>query len=141
MSEGLTVTTAPYEVSRAKIREFATAVGETDPICHDVEAARAAGYADLVAPVTFAFVPGLHALGQMTTRLDAPLRNQVHGEQSFTVHRPIVAGDVLTTTATLQKVRSGGRRRIVTVDCDLTDASGSPVVSARSVVFVLGEDA
>ena len=48
--------TAPYAVGREKVREFAAAVGAEHPVHHDVEAARAAGYADVVAPPTFAVV-------------------------------------------------------------------------------------
>ena len=45
-----------YAVGREKIREYAAAVGETNPLHHDLEAARAAGYGDLVAPPMFAVV-------------------------------------------------------------------------------------
>ncbi|HBO54429.1 MAG TPA: hypothetical protein DD664_04815, partial [Janibacter terrae] len=50
--------TPPFSVGREHIRDFAEAVGATDPVHHDLEAARAAGYADLVAPPTFAVIPG-----------------------------------------------------------------------------------
>ena len=56
-----------YEVSRAKVREFAEAVGESSPLCSDVEAARAAGYPDLVAPVTFAVIPSFEGLREVMT--------------------------------------------------------------------------
>ena len=50
----------PYEVSRVKIAEFATAIGESSPLCHDREAAQAAGYPDVIAPPTFAIVISPH---------------------------------------------------------------------------------
>lgn len=135
---GQSVVDAGYEVSRGKIREFASAVGETSPLCHDVEAARAAGYPDLVAPPTFAFVPASRALAGLMAMLQAPLRNQVHGEQGFTHHRPIMAGDVLTATASLTRVRSGGGRMVVGIDCELADEDGRPVTTARSTIIVSG---
>ena len=46
----------PYEVSRVKIAEFATAIGEPSPLCRDRAAAQAAGYPDVIAPPTFAIV-------------------------------------------------------------------------------------
>jgi len=46
----------PYEVSRVKIAEFATAIGDSSPLCRDRAAARAAGYPDVIAPPTFAVV-------------------------------------------------------------------------------------
>lgn len=129
-----------YEVSRAKIREFAAAVGETSPLCSDVDAAREAGYADLVAPPTFAVIPAFLGLGEVMGRIGAPLQRQVHGEQGFTHHRPIVAGDVLTTTAVAERIRNVGGNLFVTVSCAVTDAEGAPVTTARSVVVVRGED-
>ena len=45
-----------YAVGREKIREFARAVGESEPLYLDLEAARAAGHPDLVAPPMFAVV-------------------------------------------------------------------------------------
>ena len=45
-----------YVVGREKIREFARAVHAENPLHHDVEAARAAGYADVIAPPTFAII-------------------------------------------------------------------------------------
>ena len=56
--------TPPFSVGREHIRDFAAAVGASDPIHHDVEAAHAAGYADLVAPPTFAVIPGQRTDGQ-----------------------------------------------------------------------------
>jgi acyl dehydratase len=127
-----------YEVSRAKVREFATAVGETSPLCHEVDAARAAGYADLVAPPTFAVIPAFRGLHEITGRTGAPLQAHVHGEQGFTHHRPIVAGDVLTTTATLERARAVAGNTFVTVTCEVTDEAGAPVTTARSVVVIMG---
>ena len=50
------MTRATYAVGREKVREYAHAVGETDPRYLDPEAARAAGFADVVAPPMFAAV-------------------------------------------------------------------------------------
>ena len=133
--------TAPggYEVSRAKVREFAAAVGETSPVCFDVDAAVAAGYPDLVASPTFAVIPAFRGLTEIMSRLEAPLHRQVHGEQSFVHHRPIVAGDVLTTTATAERIRTVAGNQFVTVSCQVTDADGEPVTTARSVIVVREE--
>jgi acyl dehydratase len=127
-----------YEVSRAKIREFASAVGEASPLCFDVAAAQQAGYPDLVAPPTFAVIPAFRGLAEVMGRIGAPLQRQVHGEQGFTHHRPIVAGDVLETTATAERIRDVGGNLFVTVSCEVRDAAGEPVTTARSVVVVRG---
>ena len=53
-----------YAVGREKIKEYAYAVGETNPLHLDHEAARAAGYADVVAPPMFAVVYSSRAVGR-----------------------------------------------------------------------------
>jgi acyl dehydratase len=128
----------PYEVSRGKVREFAEAVGESSALCYDTEAAQAAGYADLVAPPTFAVIPSFTGLHEVMARIGAPLQQQVHGEQGFVHHRPIVAGDVLVATATAQRIRAVAGNLFVTISCEVTGADGGPVTTARSVVVVRG---
>ena len=86
--------TEPFQVGREAIRDFAASVGARSPIHHDVEAARAAGYRDLVAPPTFAVIPGQRTDAQFVTDAEAGVdfSRVVHGEQRFVHHRPIVAG-------------------------------------------------
>jgi acyl dehydratase len=90
-----------YAVGREKIREYAAAVGETDPRFHDVEAARSAGFADLVAPPMFACVYAWRALGPavLDPEVGIDFARLVHGGQDFTWHAPVVAGDEITTEA------------------------------------------
>ena len=90
-----------YAVGREKVREYAAAVGETDPRFHDVEAARQAGFADLVAPPMFACVYAWRALGPVVLdpEVGIDFARLVHGGQEFTWHAPVVAGDEITTDA------------------------------------------
>ncbi|MCK9250833.1 MAG: MaoC family dehydratase N-terminal domain-containing protein [Solirubrobacteraceae bacterium] len=96
-----------YAVGREKIREFARATGETNPVHLDVAAARAAGNADLVAPPMFAVVYAGEALGaglfDPETGID--MDRLVHGAQAFTWGRPVVAGEEITTVLSLDEVR------------------------------------
>jgi acyl dehydratase len=94
---------AVYAVGREKIREFAHATGETDPVHLDLEAARAAGYADVVAPPMFAAVYCGPAIGSAILDPEAGIdfARMVHGAQEFEWHAPVVAGDEITTTAEL----------------------------------------
>ena len=100
-----------YAVGREKIREFAHATGETDPLCLDLDAARAAGFADLVAPPMFAVVYGMQAVaaGLFDPEIGIDFARLVHGGQEFTWGELVVAGDEITTTCTLTEVseRSG----------------------------------
>ncbi len=134
--------TAPYLVGREKIREFSRAVLSTNPINLDVEAARAAGHADLVAPTTFPVVVQEATLAQLLAEPDAGIdfSRVVHGEQRFTYTRAIVAGDELTATLTVSSVKSLGGHNMVTADSDIVDADGKHVVTAISTLVVRGDE-
>lgn len=134
--------TAPYLVGREKVREFARAVMATNPIHEDVVAARAAGYADIVAPPTFAVVVQEKTLAQL---LDMPGANidfsrVVHGSQEFTFTRPIVAGDELTAVLTVESVKSLAGNSLVTAVSQISDALGAHVVTATSTLVVRADD-
>lgn len=134
---------APYLVGREKVREFARAVFATSPLNHDPEAARAAGYADVVAPPTFAVVVQESTLAQLLAEPDAGIdfSRVVHGDQRFTYSRPIVAGDELTATLAVTAVKTLGGNAMVTAESTMVDASGAHVVTAISALVVRGDDA
>ncbi|KZE88843.1 hypothetical protein AVP42_03168 [Agromyces sp. NDB4Y10] len=134
--------TAPYLVGREKVREFARAVFATNPVNLDVDAARAAGYDDVVAPPTFAVVVQEHTLAQLLAEPDAGIdfSRVVHGDQRFTSSRPIVAGDELTATLTVSGVKTLGAHSMVTAESVITDAAGAHVVTAISTLVVRGDD-
>jgi acyl dehydratase len=94
---------AEYEVGREKIREYAYAVGENDPVHHDPEAARAAGFRGVVAPPMFCVVYSAPAVapGVLDPEVGINLAAMVHGGQEFEWGEPVCAGDVITTTARL----------------------------------------
>ena len=95
-----------YEVGREKIREYANAVGETNPVFHDPAAATAAGFRGVVAPPMFCVVYSAGAMGPaiLDPQLGINLMMMVHGGQQFEWGEPIVAGDKVTTSATLKDV-------------------------------------
>jgi acyl dehydratase len=131
---------AVYEVGRAKIAEFARAIGEDDPVHHDVEAARSAGHPDVIAPPTFAIVVTLEAanvvLGDPDVSLD--YSRVVHGEQKFAHHRPVRAGDRLVATTTIDAVRSVAGNDLLTTRVDLTTEDGEAVCTAISMLVARG---
>ena len=91
-----------YAVGREKVREYAFATGETDQRCTDPEAARAAGFADVVAPPMFAAVYAGSAVFPAIMESGLDFSRMVHGAQEFTWHEPVVAGDEVTTDAELE---------------------------------------
>jgi len=95
-----------YAVGREKIREYARAVGETDPRHLDVDAARAAGHADLVAPPMFAVVYSAAAIEEamLHPEVGIDFAMLVHGGQEFEWGPLVVAGDEITTEVRLADV-------------------------------------
>jgi acyl dehydratase len=134
--------TEPYLVGREKVREFASAVLSTSPINFDPAAALAAGYADVVAPPTFAVVVQERTLAQLLADPDAGIdfSRVVHGDQRFSYTRPIVAGDELTARLTVSSVKSLGGHSMVTSDSVITDSTGAHVVTAVSTLVVRGDE-
>ena len=99
---------AVYAVGREKAREFAAAVGETDPRYLDPEAASQAGFADVVAPPMFAAVYAGPAVFPAIMDSGLDFSRMVHGAQEFTWHEPVVAGDEITTEAALDEQSERG---------------------------------
>jgi acyl dehydratase len=131
--------TEPYEVGREKLREFAAAVGETAPVAWGPEAARAAGYADVVAIPTFAMVLVLRGLDAFVAQTGIDYSRVIHADQQFTYARPIIAGDRLSSLLTVDRVRNVGGNTIVTLRCEITnitDTGGEPLCTAVSTVLI-----
>jgi len=107
---GKTYPASSYAVGREKIREYASAVGETSPLHYDLEAARAAGYADLVAPPMFAVVYGARAVGPaiLDPEVGINFAMMVHAGQEFVWGPVVVAGDEITTTASVKDISARG---------------------------------
>src|SRR5215475_5956289 len=85
--------TEPYEVGREKIREFADAIRDPNPVYRDPDAAKALGHPDVIAPPTFAIVLSMRGAGQVVAdpALGLDYSKVVHGEQRFSYRRPIRA--------------------------------------------------
>ena len=127
---------AVYEVGRAKIAEFAAAVGAADPVHTDADAARAAGHPDVIAPPTFAIVVSLEAAMAVLDDPDVALDygRVVHGEQKFTHHRPIRAGDRLVATTTTDAARTVAGNDLLTPRVHLATEDGEAVCTSTSML-------
>lgn len=114
----------------------------TAPIHQSVEAARAAGYDDLVAPPTFPVIVQQTTLEQLLADEEANVdfSRVVHGDQRFSYSRPVVAGDELTATLTISQVKQLGGHSMVTATSDIVDGDGAHVVTAISTLVVRGGD-
>ena len=134
--------TAPYLVGREKIREFAAAIGATDAEYHDPEAARAAGYTDVVAPPTVPVVITMAASRQIIAdpALGLDYSRVVHGDQKFAYTRPVVAGDSLVCVNTVDEITTRGGHDFLTTRTEVTTEAGEPVVTVWSKLVQRGEN-
>jgi acyl dehydratase len=99
-----------YAVGREKVREYAAAVGETNPLYLDVNAAREAGLADVVAPPMFAVVYAAPSVmqGLFDPELGIDFAHLVHGSQEFRWGPLVVAGDEISTTTAVKDISVRG---------------------------------
>lgn len=133
----------PYLVGREKIREFARALHASDPVHFDVEVARARGFHDLVAPPTYAIRLSMAAAEAvvMDPELGLDYTKVVHGDQRFEYSRPIVAGDELVCTVSIDGIRSAAGNDMLTTRADIATTDGEHVVTSYSILVARGTDA
>jgi len=131
---------APYEVSRVKIAEFADAIGDPNPLFRDADAARAAGYPDVIAPPTF---PIVVAIGASASAISDPglglnYAMVVHGEQKFAYSRPLHAGDVVTAQSTITSIKQAGSLTMLTTETEIRSLAGEHVCTAMNTLVERG---
>ena len=132
----------PYtvEVEKGRLRFFAKAIGEKNPVYTDEAAAHAAAYRSLPVPPTFLFsleneVPD--PFGWLTA-MGVDLGKVLHGEQSFIYHATICAGDTVTIAPRIVDIyeKKNGALEFVVKETRVTDASGGLVAELRCVLVV-----
>ena len=130
----------PYHVGSEDIRNFATAVKNMHPLHHDVEAARAAGHKDLVAPPTYLVTIAQRAEALMVNDPEAEVdfSRVVHADQRFTHHRAVVAGDELFAQATVTSAKELAGNRLLTTATEITTADRAPIATITSTLLIRG---
>ena len=129
-----------YAVGREKVREYAAAVGESDPLYLDVEAARAAGHDDVVAPPMFAVVYAMPAVaqGMFDPEVGIDFARLVHSGQEFRWGPLVVAGDEIATTLTVADISSRGRNSYYVFETTSTNQRGETVCTGTWSNIVRG---
>jgi acyl dehydratase len=129
---------AVIEVEKNAIRRFAEALGDPNPIHVDEAAARAAGYASLVAPPTFPVA--LTSNERFRHSLDLGTRSILQGEQAFEYARPIVAGDRITVRSKVADVQeragASGPMDVIVIEDEGRDERSEIVFRARSMLIL-----
>jgi acyl dehydratase len=137
---GKTYPATTYAVGREKVREYAYAVGETNPLYLDVEAARAAGHDDVVAPPMFAVVYSFPSVMPVffDPELGIDFSRLVHGGQDFEWGPLVVAGDEIATTLTVADISSRGRNTYFVFETISTNQRDETVCVGRWTNIVRG---
>lgn len=141
---GVVVDEVSFPVEEGKIREFAIAVGDPDPVYRDRAAALAAGYPAVPAPPTFVVVAG-HWRDQaaMVEKLGLDIRRVVVGETGWEYLRPIHAGDRLEAARVVESVterpgRRGGTMTLIAIVAEFRNQHGEVAVRQRDTVIEMG---
>jgi acyl dehydratase len=131
---------AAYEVCSEKIREYANAIGAENPVHHDREAARAAGFRDVVAPPMFCVVYSARALGPaiVDPEVGINLAMMVHGGQEFVWGEPVCAGDEITTSARVAEISEREGKGFYVFESVSTNQDGAEVVRGMWTDIVRG---
>ncbi|XRQ08655.1 MaoC family dehydratase N-terminal domain-containing protein [Actinomadura welshii] len=127
-------------VTRGRLRLFAKATGQQDPVFVDVDAARRAGHPDLPVPPTFFFAVGLELPAPLDFLKDlgVDLGALLHGEQGFDYHRTAHAGDTLRSTPVITDVfeKRGGALKFLVTETRVADQDDVPVATMRETLVV-----
>ena len=137
---GFKLPTSELNIDRSRLRFFAKTIGETSSIYTDVEAARAAGYADLPAPPTFLFAAELDsgASDQLLQKLEVPIAKILHGEQSFCYHQSACAGDTITVHSQVDDIydKKNGALEFIVKSSRAINQHEQLVAEMRTVIVV-----
>jgi acyl dehydratase len=133
--------TVTYAVGREKIREYASAVGETNPLHHDIDAAKQAGHADLVAPPMFAVVYTSRAIAAafLDPAVGMDFARMVHGAQEFEWGPLVVAGDEIATAVAVADITERGGMGFYVFESRSDNQRGERVCTGTWTCIVRGD--
>ncbi len=139
-AKGKTYPASEYEVGREKIREYAYAIGAENPVHFERDAAREAGYRDVVAPPMFAVVYSAGAMGPaiLDPEVGINFAAMVHGGQEFVWGEPVCSGDTITTVAEVKDISEKDGKAFYVFESVSTNQDGAEVVRATWTNIVRG---
>ena len=135
-------TLPPYavDVEKGRLKFFAKAIGQTDPVYTDEAAAKAAGHPSLPVPPTFLFCLEMDSPnpGALRDLLDLPVPKVLHGEQRFTYHAMAFAGDTLTFQQRIADIyaKKGGLLEFVVRETRVTNQHGQHIADLHGITVV-----
>ena len=139
-AKGKTYPAYEYEVGKEKIREYAWAVGEENPVYFDRAAAKDAGFRDVAAPPMFAVVYswGSAALPATDPEVELDFANLLHGGQEFAWGEPVCSGDVISTVASVKEISEKAGMGFYVFETVSTNQDGQEVARGTWTNIVRG---
>ena len=130
----------PFEVEAERIAQYADAIGADSPVHRDPDAARAAGFRDVVAPPMFAVVYSAPAMGPalFDPEVQMNLAAMVHGGQEFVWGEPVCAGDVVSTAVTCASIEARDGKGFYVFESVSTNQDGAETVRGTWTNIVRG---
>ena len=136
---GKTYEPATFGVEAERIRKYADAVHEDNPVYHDSDAAKSAGFRDLVAPPMFAVVYSAPAMGPaIYDTIGDALPRMVHGGQEFLWGEPVCAGDTITTEASVKEIYEKDGKGFYVFESASRNQDGAETVRATWTNIIRG---
>jgi acyl dehydratase len=137
---GKTYPATTYEVGKEKIGEYARVMGIDAPVHFDREAARAAGFRDVVAPPMFCVVYSAPALGPglFDPEVGIDFARMVHGGQEFAWSEPVCSGDVIETLPSVKSISEHDDKQFFVFETVSTNQDGAEVVRGTWTNIVRG---
>ena len=137
---GWTSSVSTVEVEKGRVRFFAQAIGESNPLYSDEEIARAQGYRSIPIPPTFLFCLEMEnsSSSHILEILNVGMDRILHGEQFFRYHRAVCAGDCITFQSRVSDIysRKGGALEFIVLESTATNQDGVLVGEMRSSIIV-----
>jgi acyl dehydratase len=139
-AKGKTYPPFQYEVGKEKIREYAAAVGEDNPVYFDRDKAKEAGFRDIPAPPMFAVVYSAGSVGPavLDPEVGINFMMMVHGGQEFVWGEPVCAGDTITTETEVKDIEERGDKVFYVFQSVSRNQEGQEVVRATWTNIVRG---
>ncbi|HEY5502513.1 MAG TPA: MaoC family dehydratase N-terminal domain-containing protein [Candidatus Anoxymicrobiaceae bacterium] len=129
-----------YEIGREKMKEYAVAVGDMNPMYQDREVGKKSKYGDNIAPPNFAAVYNLMGAAQVffDPELSLNFAMLVHGEQDFEFLKPVKPGDFITTTGKIVDIAAKGNNDVIKFEARSTNQDGELVTIGRATFVIRG---
>lgn len=129
-----------FDVEKGRLKFFAKATGQNDPVYSDDEAAKAAGYRSIPAPPTIGFCLEMesNSLWDNIAAMGVPVGKILHGTQTFKYHKPICAGDRVTFETKVSNIfdKKGGALEFIVENSTGKNQDDELVVELERVIVV-----